>query len=623
MPETRVSKPPSAVEAQVTVGHPSHFLRAREVLVPMTAASIVLAAFAIVNAVLGPGRSACIAALATMQALAALMLGITVLLSRARTQVVAEASEQEALIREHAQRQAEGYKPLFRSEAVLLPKRTATEKLQRYGRTWQPLLLLLASLGIAAIAAFAFRSAQAGPGAAIFLPLGMLNLAAAFLSLLGARWFLAQSPEVLPEARAVGSILRATQWVAVPGALGLIAHSMQLGRVDLWLGRALLVLVGVLAVEQAARAVASFVAAPRTNEQMRAPIALLVAESLFAGSNPLLSALEMLESRSGVSVRSSYVLAYVRRAVPGVAAGMALVFWLLTSLISIQPEEVGVLTRLGRLPADPRLEPGLHIKLPWPIDRVRVVPAERVQTLVIGHESTEALPYILWDKRHVKQEYKLVLDEGRELVSLDAHVYYRIRDPVKFVVSIQNPRTALGSFAYRALMRTIVETDLDRVLSGERAAFPERLRRALQRELDMGGTGVEVIRVALRGIHPPVDVARAYQTVVSAQVERSTLQTRARAEREEALPNAEAERDTDVKGAQSYAATRLADARGEAIRFRAVDAAYSAAPQEYRERLWRETLEKGVAGKRLYLLDGRKQDAREYWVDLREGTSLP
>lgn len=623
MPETELSTqmPIKGIEAATAL--PSHIQRAREYLSPLTAVSIFLALFAIVNAVLGPQGSACLVALATMQALAALMIGVTVLLSRARSQIVVEARQQEEMLRARLQREDEGYKPLFESEASLLTRRTAAERLLKYGRTWQPLLLLFGSLGLAVIVVFACRSARAGAVAAVFIPLGVFNLVAAFLSLLGARWFLAQRPEEFPEARAVGGLLRAAQWVAVPGALGLIAHGLQWSRVDLWVGRALLVLVGVLAIEQAARAVVSFVTAPRSAEAIRAPIALLVAESLFAASNPLLSALEMLESRSGVSVRSSYVLGYIRRAVPGVATGMVLIFWLLTSLVSIQPEEVGVLTRLGRLPANPRLNPGLHLKLPWPIDRVRVVPAERVQTLVIGHESTEALPYILWDKRHVKQEYKLVLDEGRELVSLDAHVYYRIRDPVEYVVNLQNPEAALESYAYRALMREIVETDLDRVLAVERATFPEKLRQALQRELDASETGVEVIRVALRGIHPPVDVARAYQSVVSAQVERITLATRAHAERAEGLPNAEAEKDTEIKAARAFAATRLGDARGEASRFRAVEAAYSASPHEYRERIWRETMERGVADKRLYLMDGQKQAAREYWVDLREGASLP
>ncbi len=59
------------------------------------------------------------------------------------------------------------------------------------------------------------------------------------------------------------------------------------------------------------------------------------------------------------------------------------------------------------------------------------------------------------------------------------------------------------------------------------------------------------------------------------------------------------------------------------MKFTSVEEAYSVAPSLYRQRQWLETVERTLAGKRLFLVEGRTAGDREYWVDLRDGASLP
>lgn len=614
--------PPSSDSAEPQ--HPRHIEQAGRFVVPLAAASIAAALLAGVNAIVGPlVMSPALGGVVAMQLLAAAVIGATAVLADYRNRIVAEAQDLAEMAKERAERTAEGRKSMFGSDVSAEPEGVAEDALAQYGRTLQPIGLMVMALGVAAIALLALWKSTALTTSTVFFGLGAVNLIAAFLCMAGTRWFAAQDAADLPESAAVGSILRATQWFSMLGALAMIAHALGLYAVDLWVGRLLLVVALALALEQIARAALSFMGQRCEWQDIRAPVGLVVAESLFAGANPVASTLELLEKRFGVTVRSSYVLGYMRRAVPAIVLGMLVVFWLTTSLLCIQPEEVGVLTRFGRLPVHGWYGPGLHLKFPWPIDRVEKVAAERVQTIVIGHESEEELPYMLWSKAHVEEEYKLVLGEGRELVSLDARVYYRIKDPIKYLFDIQNPEHALKALAYRVLMRETVSSNLDRVLSRDRPQFSEQFRAALQRELDVQETGIEVIQVALKGIHPPVDVAQAYQAVVSAQVERVTLETQAEAERAEAMPAAEAAKHTAIRKSEANAATRLADARGEAIQFTSVEAAYSLEPHLYRERVWLETLEDVVAGKKLYLVEGKTSGTQEYWVDLREGNRIP
>jgi regulator of protease activity HflC (stomatin/prohibitin superfamily) len=243
--------------------------------------------------------------------------------------------------------------------------------------------------------------------------------------------------------------------------------------------------------------------------------------------------------------------------------------------------------------------------------------------MIVGRESDEELPFILWSKTHAENEYKLVLGQGRELVSLDVVVNYRIKDPVAYLFGVQNPEDALRGLAYRVIMQETVGGNLDEVLSEKRATFSKTLQAALQAELDAHQIGIEVVDMPLRGIHPPIEVADAYQGVVSAQVEMVTLVTQARAEREKLVPRAEADRIKAISDAEAHAAVRLGEARGEAAQFRAVKEAYALSPGLYRERRRLETLEQAVQDKQLYVVDDRYGVSSECWVDMRPQPTTP
>src|SRR5438132_678441 len=96
------------------------------------------------------------------------------------------------------------------------------------------------------------------------------------------------------------------------------------------------------------------------------------------------------------------------------------------------------------------VEPGLRLKRPWPFEDVDRYPVRRVQTLGLGYAGPSKAS-LLWGRRHAGEEYQLLLGDGRELVSVDATVSYRIRDVVAFALAFENPRETLEALAYRLL----------------------------------------------------------------------------------------------------------------------------------------------------------------------------
>jgi len=618
---------PLPSDAEARARHAPVIAQAGQFAAPLAGAAIATGLSAVVLAAISPLRqspSACAAVVMLLLATAAV--GAVAVVSGLRARVLSDELEELEAARQRQQREAEG-RSLFTgrlSEDSSEQGPTSELCLTRWGRTHIPLGLAAGAVAVAGLSGYAVVVARPeGAPERGLLAVGIGCLLVAFAAMFGSRWTGAQSDELLPEARAVSALLRAVQWSTALAAPALMSHALGFPVVDRWVGLVLLVLCVVLSVELVARAGAALLRAPASAELVRAPVGMTIADSLFAGANPLTSTLELLESRFGVSVRSSYVIGYTGRSVPWVVLGMLTAFWLATSLVSIPLDEAGVVTRFGRLTTNCRLDPGLHLKAPWPIDRVEKVETSRVRRLLLGRGSDDEVPYILWSRVHAKDEYKLVLGEGRELVSLDVQVYYRVKDPVAFVTRWQNPISALGSLAYRLMIRQVLPAGLEHVLAEGRGEIRTCLRSDLQAATDAQGLGIEVVDVLVRSTHPPVEVAQAYQSVVSAQVEKVTLGVRARAERAEALPAAEAARHSDIVGARAKAATRLAGSRGEAIRFNAVDAAYSADPGLYRRRCWLETLESSVADKSLYVVAGSGGGAQEYWVDFRGGPSEP
>ena len=67
---------------------------------------------------------------------------------------------------------------------------------------------------------------------------------------------------------------------------------------------------------------------------------------------------------------------------------MMVSFWALSCLVLIHPYEKGVRIRFG-VPEKQVLEPGFHLKWPWPLGEIRRAPASRILSMNIGHEEEE------------------------------------------------------------------------------------------------------------------------------------------------------------------------------------------------------------------------------------------
>jgi regulator of protease activity HflC (stomatin/prohibitin superfamily) len=439
-----------------------------------------------------------------------------------------------------------------------------------------------------------------------------ISLGGTALAATAARYLADVQRTDFPEALGLCRGARVVAWV-------LLVAALSVGLQAVALPTALQVLHFILLILNAAICVGLLVAKPSATGVVETfPLDLSVLSILGGRANILGSMLDNAERQLGIDLRSTWALVVVRRTIEPLVIALCFLGWLGTSLTVIGVSDEGLVERLGvPLPGAP-LQSGLHLHWPWPIDRVYRIPVRRVQALTVGHEGEEeggGPENVLWAVEHAPNEYTLLLGNGRDLITIDAAVQYRIVDPRAWRYNSQNPTDALKAIAYRAVMRNTVNRTLSDALSENVVTLTERMRHMVQQDSDAQGLGAEIVGFTVGGMHPPVPVAGDYEAVVSAQLRMATSVADAETFRNQTVPAAVSGALVNENTAKANGAEMLAKAAGEAWSFRTLESQYRAAPQEYFFRRRLETLDNVLAGRGFTIVDTRIQkDGGELWL---------
>jgi regulator of protease activity HflC (stomatin/prohibitin superfamily) len=165
-----------------------------------------------------------------------------------------------------------------------------------------------------------------------------------------------------------------------------------------------------------------------------------------------------------------------------------------TGVRMVQQYQRGVVLRFGRLLPEVR-QPGLRLMIPV-ADRMVKVP---VQTIVLDVPPQGAIT------------------RDNVTLSVDAVVYFRVTDPVKAVVNVENYLGAISQVARTSLRSVIGRADLDTMLS-DREKVNAELRAVIDTPTD--DWGVTVDRVEIKDIALPESMRRAMAHQAEAERDR-------------------------------------------------------------------------------------------------------
>ena len=158
-------------------------------------------------------------------------------------------------------------------------------------------------------------------------------------------------------------------------------------------------------------------------------------------------------------------------------------------------------------------------------------------------------------------------------ISIDFLIYWRIVDPYRSVVEVQNFEGALQNIATTTLRAVVGDILLDDVLS-KREQINEVLRVKLDEVTERWGG--KVTTVEIREITPPRDVQDAMNRQLSAERTRRAVITESEGTRQSAINVAEGTKQSEILRAEGDRQAAILRAEGFAL---ALEKIYSAASQ--------------------------------------------
>jgi regulator of protease activity HflC (stomatin/prohibitin superfamily)/small neutral amino acid transporter SnatA (MarC family) len=391
-----------------------------------------------------------------------------------------------------------------------------------------------------------------------------------------------------------------------------------------------------------------------------------------------------IDYQFGFKVSQTWFYKLLEKAIMPLVLFALLILYLMSSFVVVGPGDAGVVERFGIPVRD--LSPGLYVKYPWPVEKSYVYLTNQIQQIDIGYkvgEEDKDKEAYLWGEKHYEEEYDLLVavetdssdqEKGEVPVSIvqaNVPIQYRISDVRKYIYNHEDSRELLEAICYRELTRYAVSAKIEVDDSGQgsqksllgagRIQAAKDLKARIQNAVDTADLGIEIVLLGLQGVHPPLEVAKAYEDVVASVQEKQAAVLNAQAEKNRiltelggsiedmdglyslaqeferskeqgdelrtkqlrnelqvALENAQGNVFRILREAESYAFERESLAKGEGLRFDGQLQAYQASPELYSKIQRLLTLEEGLEDVRKYVVVIDDEDAQVYIVDLQE-----
>ena len=264
----------------------------------------------------------------------------------------------------------------------------------------------------------------------------------------------------------------------------------------------------------------------------------------------------------------------------------------------VNPDEIGIVLYLGK--PDRQEPPGLHFRLPYPVEEVYLPKVTRQNIIDIGMRSGEPAGRV----REVLPE-SLILTGDENIVDIHFVVFWRIRDAQKYLFNIQSPEVTVKDVAESAMRDVVGQSNIQPILTEARQKTEQAVQKLMQDVLDRYGAGISVDQVQLQKVDPPAQVIDAFRDVQAARADKERLQNEAGSYANRVIPEARGEAERILQAARAYREQTVAEATGQTARFLKVYEEYKKAPEVTRKRMYLETMERVLGGTDKIIIDSK------------------
>ena len=270
--------------------------------------------------------------------------------------------------------------------------------------------------------------------------------------------------------------------------------------------------------------------------------------------------------------------------------------WLASGLYVVDAREVGVVLRMGSF--NRTSDSGLQWHAPYPFEKVEIVNLTEVRSVEVGYRGNA--------KNRIPEE-SLMLTQDQNIIDVQLSVQYDVKDPKAFLFSNaaadKDAKDVVKQATETSIREVVGRNKVDFVLNEGRAQVAADTATLIQQNLDRYNLGVRISKVNINDVQPPEQVLAAFDDAVKAGQDREKLRNEGLAYANDVVPKASGLASRLMEEAEGHKQRVVANAEGDAARFKQVLVEYSKAPGVMRERLYQDMMQQILSNSSKVLVD--------------------
>ncbi|CAH2793406.1 MAG: HflK protein [uncultured Paraburkholderia sp.] len=264
----------------------------------------------------------------------------------------------------------------------------------------------------------------------------------------------------------------------------------------------------------------------------------------------------------------------------GIVIGVLIAIYLGSGVFVVQDGQAGVVFQFGKYCYT--ASQGVHWRLPYPFESHELVNVVQIRQVEIGRNNVVRLA-------NVKDASMLTHDA--DMVDVRFAVQYQVKKPTDYLFRSADPDQGVMQAAQAAVRNIVGTRSTSEILYQDRETIRQQLMAAIQQSLDEYQSGLAVTGVTIQGVQVPDQVQAAFDDAARVRQENDRAKRDAESYAADLLPRAQVEAARQIDEAKTYSDKTVAQAQGDAERFKQVFAQYSKAPAVIRERMYLETMQ--------------------------------
>ena len=259
----------------------------------------------------------------------------------------------------------------------------------------------------------------------------------------------------------------------------------------------------------------------------------------------------------------------------------------MSSFYVVDQTEQAVITRLGKYLKTE--DAGLHLKLPFGLDKNYNVPVTVLQTEQFGFKTVKAGRNNEY-KNNITDESSMLTGD-LNIVDVEWIIQYKIVDPKQWLFGVYEKQQTIRDISRSVINELVGDRAILNIMSSERSSIEDNALVMMNDNFNQLGIGIKVNSVKLQNIVPPEGVQAAFEDVNKAIQDMNRFINEGKEAYNAEIPKAQGEADKQIQLAEGYAAERINMAKGDVARFNAVYEEYKNAPDVTKKRIYIETME--------------------------------